>query len=299
MNCMNCGKENKYGAAFCIGCGSPLAAAAGQSDGPTAVYAAHKKKNIAAIALGALSVVLAIALALSLTGVLGAAGAAGGAVASKSFGTPEDAINYFVDRLKAGDFDGAIGACAINEMAKGFDYKAFAERIQALMPVGVSYMPSEYKQYIEYNRSKLEQQVLTQMVCFAISFNLSGENSGIINGQTTMLKDGKLPDGIIEQFDPSKLSGLKLMDIGKAPKHDDERNREMQKKQAKIYGADDIQFRTVLYEYGGKLYIGGFTIIEYSGGWMIQNMSDSLAGISILGTPIPVADRSAYEDMLQ
>lgn len=298
MNCNNCGKENAPGAAFCIGCGSTLhEAVIGKSDGPTAIYVSPKKKNVAALALGALSLLLAIALALSLTGVFGASG--GATAASKSFGTPEDAINYFVDRLKTGDFDGALSACAIGEMAEGFDYKAYAERLNMLMYLGVSYLPSEYEQYVGYNSSKFEQQILMQMVCFTTSFNLSEENSGLIEGQNMMLQDGKLPDGLIEQLDPAKLNGLELVDIGKARMHDDQRNRENQKKQAKVYGADDVQFRTVLYKYDGNYYIGGFTVIEYGGRWLIQNMSDPLAGIPSFGTPIPVADRSWYEDMLE
>lgn len=298
MICRNCGKENKEGTAFCIGCGNPLGAYAGKNDGPTAVFTALKKKNTAAIAFGALSLVLAIALAFSLTGVLGAAGGQASA-ASKSFGTPEDAINYYVGCMKIGDFDGALSACAINEMAQGFDCKAFAGRLRVLMPLSTTLMPSEYEQYVKYNRVNIEKQIMAQMVSFTVSFNISEENTGLINGQSIMLPDGKLPDGFIEQLDPSKLSKLKMIEIAKANKHDIELNRKNQKEQARMYGADDIQFRTVLYEYDGKLYIGGFTIIEYNGRWLIQNMSDPLAGIPFSGMPIPVSDRSMYEDMLE
>lgn len=295
MYCKNCGKENAPEAAFCLYCGNALAAAENKLSGGTASMIKPKKRNAAALALGALSLVLAVALALSLTGVFGAAG---GAASSKSFSAPEDAINYFIGCLKAGDFDGALSACAADEMAQGFDFKAYAERIQALLPIGQSYMPSEYKQYIEYNRSRLEQQVLMQMVCFTVSFNLSEENAGLINGMTTPIRNIQLDD-VTEQLDPSKLSGLELVDIGKARLHDDERNREMQQKQAKCFGADDVQFRTALYKYDGNYYVGGFTLIEYGGRWLIQNMSDPLAGISVFGTPMPVSGRSGYEDMLE
>ncbi len=297
MYCKNCGKENAPGAAFCLYCGSALSEAVEKkvSNGPTSVLK-PKKRNIAALALGALSIVLAIALVLSLTGVLSTGGAAS---ASKSFGTPEDAIKYFVDRLKAGDYDGCLSACAVDEMAQGFDYKAFSERMNALVPLTLSYLPSEYKQYIEYNKCKFEQQIIGQMTYFSASFSISDEYAGIIDGQTLPLKEEEMPNIIIEQLDPSNINGLELIDIGKARRHDDERNREMQKKQAGIYGADDIQFRIVLYRYDGHYCVGGFTVIEYGGRWMIQYMSDPLAGISSFGIPIPVSGRQAYEDMLE
>lgn len=297
MYCKNCGKDNGPGAAFCVGCGRPLQQEIiGQADGPTTIFVSPKKKNAAAIALGAISVVLAIALVLSMTGVFGAS--SGGAIASKSFGTPEDAINYFVDRFKAGDFEGALGACAVNEIAQGFDYKAYVERMNALLPLTVSYLPSDYKQYVLYNRTKTIQQISGQMMYFAVSFSINGDYKGIIDGQTIPLQDAKMPDGIIKQLDPSAISKLELVEIGKMGMHDNEQNRTNQKIMAKMYGADDVQFRTVLYKYGGNYYVGGFTVIEYGGRWLIQNMTDPLAGISAFGIPIPVSDIQAFEDML-
>jgi len=301
MFCIKCGKENAQGAAFCIGCGNALGAAVTNQTyiKPTAAAISKpvNKGNAAAIALGALSVVLAIALVLSLTGVIAISGAAG--AASKSFSSPEDAIEYFVERMKNGDWQGALSACAIDEMARGFDYEAQAERLKVLIPIVTSYMPSEYKQYVEYNKCLLTQRIMMQMASVTASANLSEENYGLINGTPTVLEDGNMPHGLMEELDPENIKSVELIDIGQHRLHDSQVNRENQRKQAKIYSADDLQFRAVLYKFKGDYYIGGFTLIEYGGRWLIQNMSDPLAGIPAYGTPVKVADESEFYEMLE
>lgn len=306
MFCRNCGRENADGAAFCINCGAKLVAEPyAQPQQTFNPYVAPpnpaakpvKKKNAPVLALGALSIVLAIALALSLTGVFGGAAGAFG-VASTSFASPEDAINYFVDRFKAGDFSGALAACGINETAKNFDYKAYVERIQTLLPVTMSFLPSEYKPYVELNKAKIMQQILMQMTCFTISLNLPEEYSGIIDGQTLPVPDGKFPDGLMEAFDPSFLGGLEVVKIGKMSMHDSDANRKNQKKTAKTYGADDEQFRAVLYKLNGDYYVGGFTVIQYGGRWFVNSMSDPIAGISAFGTPNKLSSEAEFENIL-
>jgi hypothetical protein len=313
MFCASCGKENAQGAKFCVSCGTKLEAQPQEPGQPMQAAQQHaepwsrpyaqayapqpvKKRNVPAIALGILSVVLAAGLILSMLGVFGAAG---GAAASKGFAAPEEAINYFVGCLKNGDYSGALAACGINETAKGFDYKTYVERIRTLLPVATSYMPSEYEPYVEFNSAKLTQQMLMQMTSFIISFNLPEEYAGMLDGQTVMIEGEKLPGGLIAALDPAKISGLELISMGKARMHDDEKNREIQKKMAKTFGADDEQFRTVLYKYDGSYYMGGFTLLEYGGRWYINSMTDPLSGIPAYGTPIKISGEEEFEGMLE
>lgn len=325
MFCRNCGKENAAGAAFCVSCGAKLDAQyqeavqqpqtsqpymppqqaqpyaqtyAGQpyASQPKAAKPA-RKKNVPAVALGVLSIVLAVALVLSFLGVFGGAAGAFG-VASKSFASPEDAINYFVDCLKKNDFNGALAACGINETASGFDYKAFVERVQTLLPVMTSFLPSEYKPYLELNKARITQQIMMQMSCFIISLNLPDEYGGMFTGTTVPLPDKKFPDDLMDALDPSKISDLEIVKIGKMGMHDDENNRENQMKTAKTFGADDEQFRSVLYKYNGGYYMGGFTVIQYGGRWFVNSMSDPLAGIPAYGTPLKISGEEEFDSML-
>ncbi len=272
-----------------------------------AVKPATRKKNTSALIFAAIAVLLAAALVLSFLGILpspfgisaaSSPAASSPATASKGFDTPEDAIESFVGYLKAGDYDGTLSTCAINSMASGFDYKKYAERLSVLPPIAMAGMPSDYAQYVKYNALKNTLTVMNQMIAFTVSFSLSEDNSGIINGMTTMLEDGQFPDGLIEDLNPDILESLEIVDIAKTSLHDTPTNRENQKKQAETYGADDIQFRSVLYKYMGSYYVGGFTLIEYNGRWQVQNMSDPIAGISAFGTPIPVSDKSEFQSLL-
>jgi hypothetical protein len=299
MFCIKCGKENPEGSTFCIGCGNAMNTAPKAASQPPAVKLPQpkpkRKKNAAALALAAVSVVLAIMLILSLTGVF-AAGSMG--VASRSFSTPEDAIKYFIERLKAQDINGALSACAINEMAKGFDYAAFAERIKSLQPLAVTNLPSDYKEFIEYNRIKITKDIMLQMIAFSSTFYVSEKYWKLLNTPIQLSSDVD-PESLIKQLDPSKISGLKILDIGKSSKNDTTVNRKNQKSIAKTYGADDEQFRTVLYEYDGDYYAGGFTLIEYGNRWQIANLVDPIAGISAYGAPIKLEEKSDFDSYIE
>ena len=54
-------------------------------------------------------------------------------VQSKSFDTPEKAIDWFVSRVAEGDLSGAMNACMINEL-DGFDFAAYVKWLNALHP---------------------------------------------------------------------------------------------------------------------------------------------------------------------
>lgn len=311
MICASCGKENAQDAKFCISCGAKLEAQPQESGQPVQAeqyvepwnrpyahtYAAQpaKKRNVPAIALGVLSVVLAAGLVLSMLGIFGAAGAS--AAASKSFATPEEAIYYFVGCLKKGDFDGALAACGINETAKGFNYKAYLGDFLSLPPVAISYMPSEYEYYVEYNRIKITQRMLMQMTCFMISFNLPEMYASMVEGKTELFKGE--PDDLIAALDPAKISGLEIIKIGKARHHDDPNSLENHKRTAKMFGADDRQFRSVLYKYDGSYYVGGFMLLEYGGRWYINSMEEPYANVSVYGTPRKISGAEEFENILE
>ncbi len=326
MFCRKCGKQIPDNSAFCSNCGSSLAdqpaaapsapviqpapAASPFVPESTPVYtpqpsqafgtaAKQARKNTPALIFAVISVVLAVVLVLTFVGILPfTAAASSAAFASQSFATPEAAIESFVGYLKSGDYDGALGTCAINNMASRFDYVKFCERLLVLTPITTTNMPSQYAQYVKFNAYKSAAAIMTQMIGFTISFGLSEENKGLIEGEITQLADGQFPDGLLEELNPDVLDSLEIVKIAKTSLHDSIKNRENQQKQADVYGADDVQFRSVLYTYNGSYYVGGFTLIQHDGGWQIQNMTDPIIGIPAYGTPIPVADESEFDSML-
>ena len=110
----------------------------------------RKKANVPAVVLAIACVLLAVAFALSALGVTDAVFSP-----RKTFATPEAAIRYFVDHVKAGDYEGAMTACAVDEITANYDYEAQVERLQAMMP-SMPYLPAEYKLYETYNASSFE-----------------------------------------------------------------------------------------------------------------------------------------------
>lgn len=299
MYCEKCGKENQQGNAFCVGCGAPLSAGHEYQQTPAkapvnTTVKLKGKNNIPALILGITSVVLAVAMVLSLTGVFGASAGSG---ASKSFSTPEDAINYFVNCIKNEDIEGALSACAINEMARGFNYKAYLERLRVGLPLTMTLLPSEYKEYLQYDTVKLKQQIESQMMGFIISLGLPDKYSDLLDGKTMPLNSDKIADQVQDVFNslkPTDFKDLKIDEIDKAGQHDTATNRENQQRMAKIYGADDEQFRSVLYEYNDSYYMSGFTLIEYNGGWMISSLTDPLASTSTLGCATKLSGKSDF-----
>ena len=290
MNCSCCGIPLEPGNQFCQCCGQPI-----EAKPIPAVSAAPavpvKKKNVAVLVMSGVSLVLAILLVLSLTGVLG--GASGAFAASKSFSMPEEAIEYFVDRMTAGDWEGALSACAVNEIAENYDYQAMVERIQALVP-SMQCLPSEYEEFVGHNRASIRAGILRQMAWMTFSITLPEEYDEFLQYMPT--SEGVDFDDVVEDMDPAPVSGLKLVRI---ESHEmSSQNEENYDRQAAGYGADALTSRVVLYEYDGDYYAGGFTLLQYNGRWLILNLNDNLAGIPVSGALIEVDDEDAFEFML-
>ena len=287
MICNICGKTTPKHAAFCSYCGAAIAtaslSAAPASSATEVTVAAKKDKSTAAFIFAGISVLLAAALVLSFLGISPSpfgvpAASSAEAVAAQGFDTPEDAVESFVSYLKAGDYSGILSTCAIDNIAQGFDYKVFSERLGGLFPIPRAYLPTEYPDYVLYNKVKLTQEMLSKIYCVAVSFHLSVDYIGITGGGTHSLKADAFPDSIIKEMEPVSLDELNIVDIKKVVIDEVDLDMKNRKEQAGMFGGDDIQCRTVLYEYEGDYYVGGFTLIEYNGIWLVKDLIDSYSG---------------------
>ncbi len=275
-----------------------------------------KKKSAWAFVFGFLSLLLAVAIVLMAFGIFSlsvdsngvniavnpaqAVSSQASSVAAKGFESPEQAIEFFIEKIKSGDIDGALGACASGLMAVNYDYEKMAERLNAIMPIvnGANVPGSEYTLAAKYKETTYNTSILMQLSHIIYGLNSQGENSKVIEGQPLMPIDDVDFDELIGYFDPEVLKELKIVKIDEHSMNSDDRNRENQKKQAGILGADTQDFRSVLYEYDGDYFAGGFTLIEYDGEWFIVNMIDPLLGVSAYGTLQPVDSEEEFSDML-
>lgn len=299
MHCNKCGNEDEGKNKFCAYCGNDLSKTLLDSSEQASSICSdkniRKKANVGTWVFGIISVVLAVMLTLSMLGVFNAADDS--SFVSKNFSTPEDAIEYFVDCIKEADIKGALKACAIDEIAQGYDYENFALRIRLMMPIVQTLLPSEYDMYVTYNQYITAQQITMQTIHFMNGFDFPEEYYDLIEGESIQKPDRDMIKQVIKALEPD-LSGLEIIEIEKHSMHGLSINKENQKMRAKIYSADDVQSRTVLYEYDGEYYIGGFKLIENDGKWLIMGINDDLSNGSPFGTPYKVSSESEFWDMI-
>jgi hypothetical protein len=198
------------------------------------------------------------------------------------FAAPEDAIRHFVAALAENDLQKALQACAVEEYADGYDFAGMMDRLKALMPVA-QMAPSEYDLFREMNRISAMGDIVRQIKMMVYSFFVPEVSEG-----TLLYSGGGLEEAEAFQsaVDPSQLKGLVLLLIDTPNKEImySETNIANFQKQAKIYGAQDLTERVVLYQLGGKIFEGGFGLLLYEDSWKIFRLNSNLAGQSSMGT---------------
>ena len=206
--------------------------------------------------------------------------------------TPEDAVTSYLAAVAANDVDAILDASAADEMAAGFDFTAYTERLQA-MNLGFSLAPTEYPMYGEMNRYQQAAQVLGQVRNLAYGL-LSDET---IDGRVIGPVDEAQVAAFVTAVDPSRLAGLTVLDI-RLPEPDaaaDERYLENVAKMAATYGADEMTERLAFVELEGDTFGVGFTLLRYADTWLVSWQSSVLGGTSALGTAEPMT-RAEFDD---
>lgn len=276
MYCNNCGTEIKDGSAFCINCG--------QTQENTAAPA-PKKGKAATWIFAALSLLLAVALVivLVLPGVSG--------TSSKGFDTPEAAIEYFIGCINEGDVAGALATSYAEKAAENYDFEAMADRLQCVQFHML--MPTEYEFYREMNLTTMKSQLLTQIRAMVISLTQPEYASVITEGMPLILEDSADYEGL----DPTLEEPIEIVEIEEPipEMYNSEANQNNMKKMQKVYGADDIEWRAVLYKYDGDYYVGGYQLMEYDSKWYIQAAQEILIGQPAFGTLMPIDDKSDFD----
>lgn len=214
--------------------------------------------------------------------------------ASKNFHTPEAAIEYFIQCVNNKDYDCALRACAADKIAAGYDYEAMTNRLRMMQPMG--YLPSEYAMYAMYNKRWAELQILRQLSWMTFSVILPEKYEAFLEGQAVFNIDF---GGVVDDMNPEKMQEIEIVEIGKSDLLDEERTQENFEGQAKIWGAQHMTMRSVLYDIGGEYYVGGFQLLEYNRSWLINALSDVLTGQSPLGALTHVNSKAAFRAMLK
>jgi len=302
MFCTKCGSNNPNNSAFCLNCGQPLNAAQAPPQQqmapppPPKPKKPAKKSAVLAWIFGALSLLLAAALVVVLVvpGIIPAtSGGASGSISARGFSTPDDAIEYFIDRINDGDVEGAMAASAVPFLVENADYEAMVERLQAITPQ--TFMPTEYDFYRMHNQAHFQAQLLNQIRGMVLSLTYPEYAEVYLSFQMLPLDTEKAD---YKGVDPTLDGDIKVLDIDEPMEemYNSDKNRENMRKMTKAYGADDMEWRAVLYEYDGDYYVGGFQLLEYDGSYYILAANEMMIGQSPSGALMPVNSQSDFED---
>ena len=212
------------------------------------------------------------------------------------FPTPESAITFFIECVKAEDYVCALSACAVDEIASGFDYEALIKRLRVMAPTA-QYLPSEYGLYAMRNRHAMEYYILHQLSWMALSVVLPEEYQDFLDMR--MLLDTTVDfDNVVSQMDPQRLMNLEIAEIGTSHLLDSERNVQNLARQAEMHGADAATSRAVLYKIDEDYFVGGFQLLQYDGNWLIASLNEVLIGQPAIGALIKVSSPSEFRAML-
>lgn len=199
------------------------------------------------------------------------------------FKTPEDAITAYFTGIEQNDPSKILQACAIAEMSENFKFDLWTERLGGVMQLATSLSPSNAPLYVELNKIQLSDQILRQVRNFAYAL-LSSEPVDF-TGITKV--DTERVNKFMADINPKRLAGLAIKKITlpnktlmQSPKY-----VENATKSAKVYGADELTERVVLFSFEQNDYVIGFTLLRYGENWKIQQQSSPLGNTDALGTP--------------
>jgi hypothetical protein len=226
-----------------------------------------------------------LALAMVL-GVSAAPTSAQDAPPATGFATPEDAVREYLEGVAAADIDRVLATAAIDEMAEGFDFVAYIDRLKAWLSFQAP-APATDPFLVELNRAQLTGQLLlqTRMLIYSL---LTSED---LEGGTLAPVDAAWATDFMAQLDLTRLAPMEVIEVA-APEPDllaSERYLENAAKQAAMHGADEHTERVALISLGGQTGIVGFTLLRHGDSWGISTQSSPIAGLPVFGAAQPIS----------
>ncbi len=291
--CPNCGMPRVADAPLCGSCGaafrdvdSPAAArdSGGASAERTEVLPAGPMRPTAATRSRRRWPI--VAAGLIAIGVIVGAGLLAGTVLLKreTRSTPEAAVSQYMEAVAKADAAELVQACAIDEASTRFRFDLQAERLKAIVSTTTYLFPSDYHFYAEMNKSVQSALIFGQVRGLEYSLLQSVPVDQVITPV-----DLARAQQYVKDVDPSRLADMKVVSIKlPSPKlANDARNIKNWAAIANVYGADEMTERLALFQWNGKDYEVGFTLLRYGGDWKVLSQMSNLAGIGGNGTADP------------
>lgn len=227
--------------------------------------------------LAAAAVVVALASVLALVVVLvtrsDAVGSDPGAAdrTERGFASPEEAVQFLVDRLAAGDV-GATEAFAVTPVVQGYDFELLVERQHSA--TSYSLLPDGPEGYDDLNVELRRGEVAEEVRSFVRSL-LAPERDQL---RTTPLEDGTTAADLAAELSPEPLAQLSLARVDEL-ENDDEEFLESVQREAATYGADEVRILAMLLDTAEGLVIGGAVAVRYGDEWGLMSLTTPLLDV--------------------
>ena len=217
----------------------------------------------------------------------------GGIPADRGYSSPEKLMEEFGKAIAANDVDRAVSMFAVSHMTEGYDSAKMLETFRTWY-VSLPY-PQDEPIFEHANREELESQAARQIANLCFSLEAKEEYLQMYPS----FSEGKELETLIADVEdaahPDALRTLRVLRVDRAESgiQDSEVAVEIDNQLAEIYGADELQQYSVLYEYDGDTYMGAATVIKYDKLYYITFLVSSYLGHSTAGYLTPVSE-SAY-----
>jgi len=214
------------------------------------------------------------------------------ASSSVSLATPELAIRLYVENLAANNFAGASRAFAVHENAARVDFIRLVSWVR-VFSAGVQNAPAEYPMFVELNelRAKAELAQATKFFVYSLLTDRDPEATQVVESEAEL-------QAFVQAVNPARLAKLRVLRIDEPRKSLAPEAQQVLKKQAALYGADEMTERVALYELADQLFWSGFQLCRYDKTWKIRQFAAYYAGPPY-GTWTTKTTRSEYEARIE
>ena len=208
----------------------------------------------------------------------------------EGFDSPEDAIGYFVSKIRKGDLDAALEAFPIEKAAQVYNFPAYIQQNKywSLHLMDMPYSSaSDFS--AEMNRQYMTSNIEVRMNNFIFSFSADPvflQNSFLFEESTDIV-------GLMNKTDFDKINNLEVLrvDYANPDLQDSAKYRVLFLDTAALYGADDLSEYSVLYRAGdNELFWGGIQIIWYENRCYLWNLVSTLIDGHTFGYVVPTTE---------
>lgn len=201
--------------------------------------------------------------------------------APNSFDTPEDLLIYFIDCLKAADFNGVINAFGSKEKAEHFSFEWYVKTYKHLLSTSGTFYPDyeAYNPLIQMGNlptSQLNTMVLSLFAEYVPSNNMLMQyRNDMLTGKDIWEGEEITIDEYKERMNPSQLESLSLKKIYRVPIDPTGRKYTTVIRNSFVYGYRESRNYILSVFFEGEEYLLSATLCRFPEGWKILQLGNN------------------------